>query len=187
MGSLIQNVFGRFKYLRSKKKPKAWKEIEYFDEGWKNRIESMYQYMPLGIKSIMDIGCGKMWLKDYLDSNILYFGIDYKHRGDDCYVCDLNKYEFPNFNTDIAFVSGCLEYIHDYNWLIKQISSHCKLCILSYCIFDYFDNLNERKQLGWVNNLSKIELINVFNSNGMRLEKYFTTQEGYFIFIFSHE
>ena len=73
----------------------------------------MAAFIPPGTLSVMDLGCGKMWLKEMLPSGYKYYGIDYTDRGKDSYVFDLNKYAFPAFNCDIIFISGCLEYIYD--------------------------------------------------------------------------
>jgi len=48
----------------------SWKEMEYFDPAWKQRIETMAALIPKQSQSVLDLGCGKMWLKDYLLADV---------------------------------------------------------------------------------------------------------------------
>ena len=133
----------------------------------------------------MDIGCGKMWLKDYLQPGCKYFGVDYIDRGVDSYVFDLNNYEFPDFFCDLAFVSGCLEYIDDYKWLLRKICTQNRVCIISYCIFDVFNDLKERRKLHWKNQLTERELIDLFVDNDMHLTDKDKTDTQNYIYVFT--
>ena len=49
------------------KKEKKWQDIEYFDDKWKERIEQMARFIKNG-STVIDFGCGPMWLKEYLPS-----------------------------------------------------------------------------------------------------------------------
>ncbi|MHA4811235.1 methyltransferase domain-containing protein [Flavitalea flava] len=182
MGLLQKFLSGKDKNHNSKTL-NTWKEIEYFDEEWKNRIQQMASYIPPNTKSIMDIGCGKMWLKEYLPDGCKYFGVDYINRGTDSHLFDLNNYEFPDFTCDLAFVSGCLEYIDDYKWLIDEIAVKNKECIISYCLLDVFTDLKEREKLHWRNHLSEMELIDLFSKNEMYLIKRDKTVTNNYIYV----
>lgn len=166
---------------------KNWKDIEYFDEEWKIRIEKMASYIFTGTHSIIDLGCGQMWLKQFLPAGCNYFGIDYKYRGEGSFVYDLNQYQYPGFNADVVFVSGCLEYIKDYKWLVNKISLSGKKVIISYCTREQFPNELQRRKLGWVNHLSSIQLIQVFSENKMKLKEQTITTLNNLIFIFENE
>lgn len=182
MGLSIRNLFG--KRVSSKK---SWKEIEYFDESWKERIKNMSLFIPKETQTVMDLGCGKMWLKNYLSAECKYYGIDYKDRGEGSEVYDLNKYQIPSLIVDVIFISGCLEYIEDYEWLIKEVVTKCKLCIISYCVLDTFSNIKERRSLTWVNDLTEIQLIHLFGKNKMKLTNKSKTKTDNCIYIFEHE
>ena len=71
-----------------------WKDIEYFDDKWKLRIDKMSKYIERN-DSVMDLGCGKMWLKKHLHETNLYIPVDYKNRGEGTIICEFNKNEFP--------------------------------------------------------------------------------------------
>jgi hypothetical protein len=159
----------------------SWKDIEYFNLGWKERIKNMAEFIQPN-QSVMDLGCGKMWLKDFLPEGCTYFGVDYKHRDNETIICDFNLAQFPGFNTDIAFVSGCLEYVKNYEWFVDQIHNKCKRCIVSYCITENFPNIEERKGRSWVNHLSYGDILDVFNRSQFKLIDERSTLNHIFVF-----
>ncbi len=144
-----------------------WKVLEYFDPSWSKRISEMARFIVPG-NSVMDLGCGKMWLRQYI-GNSPYFPIDYTFRGEGTIICDFNKKEFPDIKADTAFVSGTLEYVRDPNWFINMIAEHCKQCIISYCTVDNFPILRFRKRQAWVNHFTRDELIRLFSEKGFML------------------
>jgi hypothetical protein len=146
----------------------SWEKLEYFDESWKMRIEEMARFIAPR-ESVVDLGCGQMWLKALLKGNE-YHPVDYKERDASVTVADFNSYEYPHFETDVAFVSGALEYVEDYQWFVRQIYSHSKRCILSYCTVENFPDLNVRKSKAWKNHLSHSEVVELFAASGMYVE-----------------
>lgn len=146
-----------------------WKTIEYFDPNWKKRITAMAQYVPAG-SSVMDLGCGPMWLKEERP-DLIYTGVDYTYRDADNIVADFNKKQFPNRKCDVAFISGCLEYIESPEWLITQVALVADRCVLSYCVIDIHNDLISRRREGWVNDLSRIDIENLFLSKGFSLSE----------------
>ena len=122
-------------------------------------------------KSILDLGCGPMWLKEYLKKSSTYYGCDYKNRGNKTIICDFNKKEFPDIKTDLCFVSGCLEYIEDLDWFIKRISETSKTAIISYCPLDNNPFKFMRKKAAWVNHYSSYDIIKLFIEEGFKLHK----------------
>jgi hypothetical protein len=162
----------------------SWKTREYFDEVWKLRIKQMAENIPVG-SSVMDLGCGKEWLKEFLPSQCTYNGSDYTPRSPSTIVCDFNKFEFPSLQVDVTFVSGCLEYVINYEWFINQISvSTANRCILSYCAIEYFPDTKKRVERNWVNNLTGIEIIELFQKNNFVLLNQTLTETNNLILIF---
>ena len=145
-----------------------WKDIEYFDDSWKNRIAEMASFLEKE-QIILDLGCGMQWLKEFLPAGAKYYPIDYISRSDDTIICDFNKHEFPNIHADVAFVSGVLEYIDDYKWFIDSISRFCTVAIVSYCSVEGFPDIQMRRSLSWVNDLKLKDLITLFNEYCMEL------------------
>jgi hypothetical protein len=129
-----------------------WKDIEYFDDSWKQRINEMARYIPANA-TVMDLGCGTEWLRQIVGPGN-YTGVDYRRRGENTVVCDFNKGQFPGLRRDVAFVSGCLEYVTDYRWFIAQICENANVCILSYCSLEMHPDPVARRRAGWVNDLT---------------------------------
>jgi hypothetical protein len=144
----------------------------------------MSAFIPGDTTSIMDLGCGKMWLKEFLPADCLYLGVDYKSRDEKTLVFDLNSHQFPVLIADVIFASGIIEYINDYRWLIEKIASSGKLAIVSYCTTDFFPNPVQRRRLNWVNDLSETEIIQLFSKNGMKLKAQTKTSTDNSIFVF---
>ena len=151
----------------------SWVDVEYFDERWKERIKHMVALFPApqdnsGL-TIADFGCGEMWLKEFCPSNTNYIGVDYKKRAADTITVDFNKYEFPDIEADIAFVSGCLEYIEDPEWFIKKIAGMCQTIVMSYSSMEHSPDLQFREVRMWKNHLYCNELIEIVEKNGFVL------------------
>lgn len=166
-----KSKLGDFSIFRKLIKSTEWKDIEHFDEYWKLRIALMAKYVT-PCQSVIDLGCGKMWLREYLAKDNTYIPVDYTERGEGTIICDFNKYQYPPYTANIAFVSGCLEYVKNYCWFINQISTSVSSCVISYCTIDRFPDMYQRRKCGWVNSLSKKKLINIFSKNSMKLENY---------------
>jgi hypothetical protein len=134
--------------------------------------------------SVVDLGCGEMWLKCFLEPSNKYTGVDYRKRDENTIICDFNKGMYPNINADVYFISGCLEYVVNYESLIDNISNYCRMCILSYCCIEDFPDMILRRKRAWVNDLGKLQLINIFASKGMELTNEAKTLTNNSIFIF---
>ena len=147
---------------------REWRFIEYFDPSWSKRIREMAKYIRPG-RSIIDLGCGKMWLRKYLLDNA-YYPVDYKSRGKGTIVCDFNQKQFPQHKADVAFLSGTIEYIKDTNWFLSCIARNCNECIISYCLLEEYPNLAFRRKQAWVNDYSRDEIIRMFSEAGFQLD-----------------
>ena len=157
------------KKILSWEKQPTWINIEYFNTRWKKRIYEMSKFIEPSDKSILDLGCGKMWLKEYLKPDIIYYGCDYKLRDKNTLVCDFNKMQFPEIFVDICFASGILEYIEDLDWFFDEIRKNCNTFIVSYCILEYNKNIVTRRRNGWKNHLNSTDLIEKIESKGFLL------------------
>lgn len=144
---------------------KSWRQVERFDLSWKNRIRVMATFIPEG-STVMDLGCGPMWLKEFLPLGCSYIGVDYIPRCGNCIVADFNKGEFPNCKADVAFVSGCLEYIVQPDAFMSKISDAVPFCILSYCSLEYFPVISERRSRAWINDLTLPALTEIARQKG---------------------
>lgn len=162
-----------------------WKAIERFDPAWLERIRLMARLIPEDSASVVDVGCGPMWLRDLLPSGVAYVGIDYKARGEGSMVCDLNVEGLPKIVADTYFISGCLEYVKDPRALIGSVAScTTRCCIASYCCTEEFPDSDFRRTRGWINHLSRDELIGLFMDAGMKPLHAELTSTNNAIFVF---
>lgn len=162
---------------------KEWEEFEYFDSKWENRVKKLSAYI-LPNESIMDLGCGQMTLKKYITSNS-YIPVDYTKRDEKTIVCDFNKKEFPQIKADVIFISGCLEYIYDYEWFIGKACQYSQKILLSYCCIEDFPILAERKKNNWKNHLSYEYVILLLKENNFSLTESTKLESNDRIMVFS--
>lgn len=174
------SMWNKLKYLIIKRK--LWRQFEYFDESWQKRVAKMSNYLKPG-ESVLDLGCGKMYLREYLNNNN-YIPVDYTKRDKETIICDFNNKEFPSVKVDTCFISGCLEYIYDYKWFIEKVCNHSNKAILSYCTTNEFSDKLIRKQNGWINHLSAENINQLFENNSFHLKKtdYSHNRDQIFIF-----
>ena len=183
MGRILVSIKSAIRRLFVKKKKETWKDIEYFNEQWTERIQKMSEFIS-STESVMDLGCGKMWLRSFLSSSNKYYPVDYTQRDDDTIIIDFNKNQFPNLKVDTVFASGILEYINDPQWFIEKISKCSNKCIISYCTVDYFPEEEKRVSRKWVNNLKFSDIVSIFKTNKMELTNNLLSENNNSIFVF---
>ena len=137
-------------------------------------------------ESVVDLGCGKMWLKPLLQNNE-YHPVDYTRRDADTLVANFNRHEYPAIDSDVAFVSGTLEYVEDCDWFVRQISSRSRKCVMSYCTTECFPDMKVRNRKAWKSHLSRSALIGLFAKNGMELTAESAIVRQNPIFVFSQQ
>ncbi len=177
------SLFNRFRQLISRWKPAPqWAEIERFDPAWKTRMAQMAALIPSEAQVVVDLGCGPMWLKEFLSPGLSYHPVDYRDRGNGTIVCDFNQNQFPNIPCDVAFVGGCLEYVTDYEWFVAQITQYASYALLSYCTLEAYPDLQERRNNAWVNHLTEASLIDLFTAQGFQLIRHIRQPNSLFLF-----
>ncbi len=132
----------------------VWEGIEYFGD-WKWRSKAMRKYISPDCRSILDLGCGEMHIKQFLNPNMKYYGCDYKKRDEDTIVCDLAMGEFPEINVDAIFIAGVLEYLYNWKDVLKKSSEQCRQIVMSYSTKE---SAPDRDPI-WVTHISESEII----------------------------
>lgn len=165
----------------------TWVSIERFHESWKQRIRVMSSHIHDEDMTVVDLGCGPCWLREYLKPCQKYIGVDYMKRNENQIVADFNKYQFPEVQANVHFVSGCLEYVRDWKWFIEQICLNGNKCILSYCTSENQPLQKVRNKNAWVNSLSAFQIIEEFDKNNFVCSKNFKFDKNNDIFIFNRK
>lgn len=134
---------------------------------WRARSEEAAQLIPR-CASVLDLGAGRMTLRELLDPTNEYTPADLVRRCDDCLVVNLNQHELPSGSYDVVTVLGVLEYVIDPAWLLRGIAVTAPRLILSYFAYDGV-GLSDRIANGWLNALSHQELMSLLTATGWQL------------------
>lgn len=143
----------------------GWKYIEHFDD-WEDRSFAMSHYIKPECKSLLDLGCGEMHIRKFLNGGIKYYGCDYKKRDEETIICDLAKGEFPSICVDVIFIAGVLEYLTNWRDVLKKCSQHSTQLIMSYYTVEAAPRDRDPY---WVNSLGYQEIVDEMLINGFEL------------------
>lgn len=105
--------------------------MDLSSEGFVERSRVMSHYIRPECKSLLDLGCGEMHIRKFLNSGVKYYGCDYKKRDEETIICDLAKGEFPSICVDTIFMAGVLGYLSNWRDVLKKCSQHCTQLVMS--------------------------------------------------------
>jgi hypothetical protein len=149
-----------------------WSDAESLELAWDQRAEVAAGFVPAGSR-VLDIGCGRMALSRFLPGSCIYQPCDLVARDSKTIVCDLNAGQFPSAaaaEADVIVMLGLLEYVADLDALFTHLRySKCDL-VVSYCVSDLSTDL-DYTSLGWVNQLSLMDLAVLFDQFGFRVQR----------------
>jgi hypothetical protein len=86
-------------------------------------IRSRYVARMIGddVRTVVDLGAGKMLVKSFLSDNTQYIPVDYKAKCAETVVCDFNLQQFPKLkDVDCMLLVGVLDWINNPEWLLKS-------------------------------------------------------------------
>lgn len=136
------------------------------------RVAMFSEWITPDVKSVVDYGAGRMFLQEYLASDVAYYPVDYIRRNEQTILCDLNQGTFPDISTDVAICSGVLEFIYTAEKLLKHVCEHTgKKVILSYLGVDNFPDIEGRRASAYVSDFSEKQIVEIMKVNGFVLEK----------------
>src|SRR5262249_55447365 len=149
-----------------------WSNVDALEPAWDARAAIAAGYVPAGAR-VLDLGCGRMALRDFLPAACDYQPCDLVARGPDTIVCDFNAGAFPAAEAQVADVItmlGVLEYVLDADaFFAKLRASGCDV-VLSYCATDFSGGV-DRPSLGWISHLGLTELATLFGRHDYRVER----------------
>jgi hypothetical protein len=157
----LKKALGKSDYER-------WGNQENLLPNWDLRTQQIANLIEAG-SSVIEFGAAKMVLRNFLPDKCSYTPSDLVDRGDGTIICDLNSKTLPEFGQyDVAVFSGVLEYIHDVPRLIEHLSNSVNTITTSYAVIETNPNKEKRYALGWVNNYSSEQLVEIFVKAGFQ-------------------
>ena len=144
------------------------------------RTKRMAELMPDDVKTILDLGCGNERLRNVIDSDITYYGLDYVKRSENTIICDVNREHLPKIEVDLYFMAGFLTYVNDMGLLFSQMTG------AKYILFSWIDEtrylrldskvIDDGKSPSFVlNNRGKIismaDIVNSLSENGFYIKR----------------
>ena len=164
VSTLRKNLLTLQRRLRKYETFNEWEYIEHFGK-WEARSFAMSHHIKTECKSLLDLGCGEMHIRKFLNDGIKYYGCDYKKRDEETIICDLAKGEFPSICVDTIFIAGVLEYLVNWRDVLKKCSQHCTQLVMSYNTVESCPNRADT----WVNSISYQEIVDEMLQNGFKL------------------
>ena len=128
-----------------------WLKRESYAPGWNKRTEIIASLIRPG-ESVLELGCGLMWLRQCLPPGCIYTPSDMTDIHGAEMIIDLNAPVLPEIQFyDVAVMGGVLEYIHDVPKIIHWLSARIKALIFSYATYNRFYSFEDkfRSSHGW--------------------------------------
>ena len=146
----------------------TWTKEMQYSEIMENRIKKILSLFDVNeYKSVMDLGCGKQTLKNYLPKTIKYIPVDQHNHIATTIIKDFNKGEFLYEKVDAVFCLGVFEYIYDLPAFVKKIASVTNTIIGSYIFYG-----DRPKPEYVVNKYTEEEFWEIFSREGFEVIKY---------------
>lgn len=137
----------------------------------RTQLLAKWNWIPKEIKSVADYGCGHRFMEKLIPNGAVYYPIDYMDRGSDTIICDFNKQEYPNVETDLSVCLGVLLYIEPARNLIEHICSHTKeRIVFSFVAWEDFPRIDARRKSGVIQDYSRKDIIDMFGEYGFKMK-----------------
>ena len=141
-----------------------WMALANHSSKWDTRTALLAQLVPAN-STVIEFGAGRLILMDMLPAGCSYTPSDLVDRGHDTIVLDLNSKHLPALpRYNVAVLSGVIEYINDVPRLVKYLGTFSDSVLCSYAVLEL--NANQRREQGWVNDHTSIQLVSLFTTQG---------------------
>lgn len=146
----------------------TWKDEFEYQDFYKTRYKFMINLLKLDmINSIMDLGSGPEFLREYIPASVDYYPVDYLKKTNNTIIKDFNRGEFLNKKVDVMIMAGLLGYIYNLNQFIKDSARNTDCIIASYMFPSLYPA--ELGQTIHVNCLSQKQLFEIFKRHGFKI------------------
>jgi len=123
-------------------------------------VEQLITLLPEGVESVLDLGCGDMYLRRLLKEDVRYTPLDKDFRAErEVIICDLNTGKPRVGLHDVAWATGLFEFVDDVPRLARWLSGVAPIVIGSY-----------RYANGWKYSDKRAEFLQIWEDAGYRLE-----------------
>lgn len=163
LSSVCPFYFCKTDYMR-------WRES---DGDWLERNKTVASMIDQGSR-IIEFGAGRQLLRRLIDSSCSYTPSDIYQRTLDTIVCDLNiKPTIDLWRYDTIVMSGVLEYVETQN-IVKFLKYIKRFDIKTFiCSYTHGGHPEMRKSNGWVNDINRETLLDIFCKAGFFLLRDF--------------
>jgi hypothetical protein len=145
-----------------------WSDPKQLEPAWEARAVMAADFIAAGTR-ILDIGCGAMKLERHLPFGAKYQPCDVVARDDRTIVVDLNTQDLPVDAVkaaDLVTMLGVWEYIYKPDALFQAFAATGKPILCSYCDVSLTSNIDRRRVLGWVNDFTLDQFLNLARASG---------------------
>ena len=160
-----------------------WLDPTEFQERWNKRAKRAAEAIPRR-STVLDLGCGKMAIREFLPEGCRYIGCDLTARSEDTVVRDFNRGEFPKHEAATATVLtmlGLLEYIVDIPGFLANLRElKPSRVIASYHPTELYGDWPDE----WLSRLTERELIEAFEGAHLRLKRSIRLSQSERLYIF---
>jgi hypothetical protein len=159
-----------------------WEKTARETPMWDERNKLIASLIPENV-SVIDVGAGNMTLRSLIPASCRYQSVDCVKVADDTLLVDFNKGILPEIegSFDLAICSGVMEYVESPKDFLRIVTGWANLVILTYATLDANPGIGNRRQLGWFNDLSYMDLIKLISEEKIFM-RHVATWQGQVIF-----
>ncbi|MFM9862418.1 MAG: hypothetical protein ACKVRO_02325 [Micropepsaceae bacterium] len=145
-----------------------WSDPKQLEPAWEARAVTAAAFVKVGTR-VLDIGCGAMALERHLPFGASYQPCDIVARDARTIVADLNANGAPLdavAKADLVTMLGVWEYIYKPGDLFAAFAATGKPILCSYCDAALTPDTGRRRTLGWVNDFTLPQFLEIARSQG---------------------
>lgn len=148
-----------------------WSNQASLLSSWDSRAEFAAQFIAAG-STVLDLGCGKMALEQFLPEGCRYIPADLVSRDVRTVICDLNAGDYPEAaaaSAQVITLLGVIEYVVDLRTALQWLLARGCPVIITYHPADATAGM-DRLELGWLNHLTLREWRRLLENVGFQIE-----------------